>query len=82
ISLGGLEFYSEEAVKTGTMLKISLFFMDTEGNELSENLKGEVRWFAPFRESFIAGVQFSEIVSKENYPRLFDYIKKSEEYFN
>ncbi len=82
VSRGGLEFYSSEPVKTGTGLGITLYFLDADGKEVSEDLEGEVRWFAPFRDSFIAGVQFSELVTKKSSPRLYQYILKAEEYLN
>lgn len=82
VSLGGLEFYAEQLVKSDTELEITIYFMDSDGKEVLEGLRGVVRWSAAFRGSYIAGVQFSEIVEKEKNPKLFEYIKKAEEYLN
>ncbi|HSG05588.1 MAG TPA: PilZ domain-containing protein, partial [Nitrospiria bacterium] len=82
ISREGLDFYSSESLQSGTGLEINLYFLDSKGREASEKVEGEVRWSAPFRESFISGVQFSEIITKKTSPRLFEYFLKSEEYLN
>ena len=81
ISRGGLEFYSEESIKPGQKLKISLTFKDLDGKEVVEVLTGQVRWSAPFQDAFIAGVQFDVIVDGKATPALDRYIELSEQYF-
>ena len=80
ISRGGLEIYSGELVKKGCYLEITLDFLDKEGRLQRENIVGEVRWSAPFHESYLCGVQFnSELDEKEN-PILSNYLRYAESF--
>ena len=81
ISRGGLEFYSEEAIKPGQNLKISLKFKDKSGEEVTEVLTGQIRWSAPFQDAYIAGVQFDVIVDGKATPALDRYIELSEQFY-
>ena len=81
ISRGGLEFYSEESIKPGQKLKISLTFKGLDGKAVVEDLTGQVQWSAPFQDAFIAGVQFDVIVDGKAMPALDRYIEISEQFY-
>ncbi len=81
ISRGGLEIYAPERVKPKCRLEIQLTFLDKDGKETVAGLTGEVRWSAPFRGAFIAGIQFDVIVDGTVSPELDQYLTTAEEYF-
>ena len=81
ISRGGLEIYSQEAVKRDCRLKIALSFLDKDGKPTVENLTGQVRWSSPFQDAYIAGIQFDALVDPDTTPELADYIENAERYF-
>jgi c-di-GMP-binding flagellar brake protein YcgR len=80
ISRGGLEIYSEEPISKGAHLRITITFIDKHGKPQQEEVSGEVRWAAPFNESHIGGIEFSQPLSEDQNPRLADYVQNSEEY--
>ncbi|MBI3595638.1 MAG: PilZ domain-containing protein, partial [Nitrospirae bacterium] len=81
ISRGGLEIYTPERMNPSSRLKIALSFLDKDGKLTVENLSGQVRWSAPFKDAYIAGIQFDVLVDRESTPALIEYIENAERYF-
>jgi len=81
ISRGGLEIYTPERMNPNCRIKIALSFLDKEGKLTVENLSGQVRWAAPFKDAYIAGIQFDRPVDRESTPALNEYIENAERYF-
>jgi hypothetical protein len=81
ISRGGLEIYAPERLNPTSRVKIALSFLDKDGKLTVENLSGQVRWSAPFKDHYIAGIQFDTLVNRESTPALNEYIENAERYF-
>jgi len=81
ISRGGLELYTPEKMNPGSRVKMALSFLDKDGKLTVENLSGQVRWSAPFKDAYIAGIQFDTLVDRDSTPALNEYIENAERYF-
>lgn len=81
ISRGGLEIYAPEKMAPNDRITVALSFLDKDGKLTVENLSGQVRWSAPFKDAYIAGIQFDVVVDGERTPALFEYIENAERYF-
>lgn len=81
ISRGGLELYAHESVKKGCHLKITLHFLDKDGNPRDELISGEVRWTAPFHEAYLSGIELTHLLDKNESPMLTEYVENAERYF-
>ncbi|HTN43863.1 MAG TPA: PilZ domain-containing protein [Nitrospiria bacterium] len=81
ISRGGLEIYTPEKLGPNGRIRIALSFLDKDGRLTVENLSGQVRWAAPFKDAYIAGIQFDVLVDREATPALNEYIENAERYF-
>jgi hypothetical protein len=76
-----LEIYAPERLNPNSRVKIALSFLDKDGKLTVENLSGQVRWSAPFKDHYIAGIQFDTLVDRESTPALNEYIENAERYF-
>jgi len=81
ISRGGLEIYTPEKLNPDGRIKIALSFLDKDGKLTVEDLSGQVRWAAPFKDAYIAGIQFDVLVDRESTPALNEYIENAERFF-
>jgi Tfp pilus assembly protein PilZ len=81
ISRGGLEIYTPEKLSPNGRIQIALSFLDKDGRLTVENLSGQVRWAAPFKDAYIAGIQFDVLVDRESTPALNEYIENAERFF-
>lgn len=80
ISRGGLEMYTGKEIKKDTSVKITLHFL-LEGEEMTEVVQGKVRWSASFKNAFVSGVEFSNVLTAETNPNLFRCIDQAESYY-
>jgi len=79
ISRGGMEMYTRSELQKNATYTIKPYFL-FEGHELTETLKGQVKWSSSIKNDFIAGIQFTKVVTKENYPSLSLCIEQAEAY--
>jgi len=75
------EIYTPEKLGPNGRIRIALSFLDKDGRLTVENLSGQVRWAAPFKDAYIAGIQFDVLVDREATPALNEYIENAERYF-
>lgn len=80
ISRGGLEMYTSKEIKKDTSVKITLHFL-LEGQEETEALQGKVKWSASFKNAFVSGVEFSNVLTVETNPNLTRCIEQAESYY-
>lgn len=81
ISRGGMEIYSQEALRSGDEIKIRLRFIDVSGKETLEEIQGQVRWASQFSDAHVAGLEFAEVISENNYPALLACLERAEKFF-
>lgn len=80
ISRGGMEMYTSSEIKPDTPIKITLHFL-FEGQEATEAAQGKVKWSAAFNKAFVAGVEFSSILTAQTNPNLIRCIEQAESFY-
>ncbi len=79
ISRGGLEMYTKGALQEDVTYTIKPYFL-FEGHEMTETLKGKVKWSCPVRNDFVSGIEFTKTVTDGNHPNLLRCIEQAEVY--
>ncbi len=79
ISRGGLEMYTKLPLQKDVTYTIKPYFL-FEGREMTETLKGKVKWSHPIRNDFVSGIEFTKAVTDNSYPNLFRCIEQAEVY--
>lgn len=80
ISRGGLELYAPEPLEKGDLLSLSLMFLDKDGKNQIEILRGVVKWSDAFESAYIAGIEFDHLIETDSTPFLAAYIENAERY--
>ena len=80
ISRGGMEIYTQEALRPGNEIQIRLRFIDVTGKEALEEILGQVKWTNQFSDAHVAGLEFAEVIDENNYPALLTYLKQAEKF--
>ncbi|GEM_PF-5330859 len=80
ISRGGLEMYTSKEIKKDSSIKITLHFL-LEGREVIEPVQGKVKWSAAFKNAFVSGVEFSNVLNSETHPNLIRCIEQAESFY-
>jgi hypothetical protein len=78
---GGWRFTRRKSWTPTAASKNALSFLDKDGKLTVENLSGQVRWAAPFKDAYVAGIQFDLQVDQDSTPALNEYIENAERYF-
>lgn len=81
VGLGGTEIFSETKIKVGERLEVKITILTKKGKNLVGNFPCEVRWAYPYKDGFLAGVQFDQPIDKDNNFGLFSFIVESSDYF-
>ncbi len=79
ISRGGLELSTHDPIDQDCRLELTLHFVNKSGKSQREKISGMVRWFAPFDENYISGIEFSHVLDKADNPALTEYLANTEE---
>jgi len=82
ISRGGMEIYTQEVLHTGDAINIRLRFIDVSGKEAMEEIQGKIKWTNQFSNAHVAGLEFAEVITEENYPALLTYLEQAEKFFS
>ena len=81
ISRGGMEIYTQRALRPDNEVQIWLHFIDISGKEKLEEIRGKVKWTTQFSDAHVAGLEFSEVIDGKRYPALLTYLEQAEKFF-
>lgn len=70
----GAGLHAKVSLGIGEAVTVSLAFLDQQGNEQQEKLKGMVAWVKPWEKGFLIGVVWDQIVTKEKNRYLDAYL--------
>jgi hypothetical protein len=75
ISFSGIGLYVGRLIKINTALTIEINFIANVGKVKTEAVKGRVVFSNYIRKAYFIGVDFSEGLTPESHPALYDRIK-------
>lgn len=81
LGLGGVAVFSEKELKAGDALVVKITILKKKGENLIGEFPCKIRWANPYKEGFLAGVQFDQVIDQNNNFEFFSYIEESNEYF-
>jgi hypothetical protein len=79
INRGGIGVYIKRHNK-GTVVTVSITFLDRGMKRTTEEIKGTVRWCQRIGKNYAAGIRFDEVINKRSFPiltRCLEFSKKS-----
>lgn len=73
----GAGLHAKQSLEIGEAVTVSLAFLDHQGNDQQEKLKGTVAWIKPWEKGYLIGVVWDEIVTKEKNRYLYSYLEET-----
>ena len=73
----GAGFQAKESLSSGAPLTVTLAFLNQQGEDEKETLKGRVAWVKPWPKGFLIGVIWDQPVTKEHNCHLAAYLEET-----